>query len=93
MSWLHDRVSPDEIFVLKCETERLLRLGALATEEARDALRDWKIDVLNRIALDPGPFLDEVEGEQIREIARRETLALRLGLPSPLCELGGGEPA
>lgn len=93
MSWLRDRVSPDEIFALNCETKRLLRLGALATEEARDALRDWKIDVLNRIALDPGSFLDKVEAQHVREIARREALALRLGLPSPLCELEGDEPA
>jgi hypothetical protein len=93
MSTLYTRVTPDEILALTLETNRLLRLGALATEEARDALRDWQIDVLNRIAADPGPFADDVEAEQIRELARSEALALRLGLPSAFHHPAGGDSA
>ena len=61
---------------------KLLDLGAAVTDEELDAVRDWKIDVLNRIALDPGVFVDEREGDELREMCRREATALRLGLPS-----------
>jgi hypothetical protein len=79
---LYKRVTPEEIAALMRESARVCDLGSAVTEEELDELRDWKIDILNRIALDPGPFKDETEAEEIREIARREATALRLGLPA-----------
>ena len=79
---LYERVTPDEVDALRRESARVLDLGSAVTEEELDALRDWKIDVLNRIAIDPGPCVDEREGEELREMCRREATALRLGLPS-----------
>ena len=79
---LNERVAPDEILALMRESARIFDLGSAVTEEELDELRDWKVDMLNRIALDPGPFKDETEAEEVREIARREARALRLGLPA-----------
>ena len=79
---VYKRVTPDEVAALMREVARVLDLGAGATDEELDAVRDWKIDVLNRIALDPGPFEDEQEAADVREMCRREATALRLGLPS-----------
>ena len=76
------RVTPDEVAALMRETARILELGAAATDEELDAVRDWKIDVLNRIAADPGPFVDDQETAEVQALARREATALRLGLPS-----------
>lgn len=83
---LYKRVTPDEVEALTRESARVLDLGAAVTEEELDAVRDWKIDVLNRIAMDPGAFVDEREGDEIREMCRREATALRLGLPSTWCD-------
>ena len=83
------RVGCDEIAALMREMARVVELGSAATEEELDAVRDWKIDLLERIAADPGPYEDPVEAERVRELAYREATALRLGLPSPW----GGEPA
>ncbi len=79
---LFQRVTPDEVAALMLESARILDLGSAVTEEELDALRDWKIDVLNRIALDPGPCVDVREAEELREMCRREATALRLGLPT-----------
>ena len=81
MFQLYERVTPDEVDALRRESARVLDLGSVVTKEELDALRDWKIDILNRIALDPGPFVDEREAEELRERCRREATALRLGLP------------
>lgn len=86
---LYKRVTPDEILALMRESARILDLGSAVAEEELDALRDWKIDILNRIALDPGPLRDEAEAEEVREIARREATALRLGLPATWGETWG----
>jgi hypothetical protein len=86
---LYKRVTPDEILALMRESGRILDLGSVATEEELDALRDWKVDILNRIALDPGPCRDETGAEEVREIARREARALRLGLPATWGETWG----
>ncbi|MGH3507414.1 MAG: hypothetical protein ACRDO2_09445 [Nocardioidaceae bacterium] len=83
---LYKRVTPGEVDALMRESARVLDLGAAATEEELDAVRDWKIDVLNRIAMDPGAFVDEREGDELREMCRREATALRLGLPSTWCD-------
>ena len=90
---LQRRVTPDEILALTREASRLMNLGAVASDEELDALREWKIDVLNRIAADPGPFADEFEADEVRTIARREATALRLGLPSTWHEDGRGGAA
>ena len=47
-----------------------------------DAVRERKIGILERIAMDPGPFVDEREGAELQQLARREAAALRLGLSS-----------
>ena len=83
---LYKRVTPDEVEALMRESGRVLDLGAAATDEELDAVRDWKIDVLNRIAMDPGAFVDEREGDELREMCRREATVLRLGLPSTWCD-------
>ena len=83
-----ERVTPQEITALTHEVGRLMELGHHTTQEEWDDLREWKVDILNRIALDPGPFANGVEAAEVREIARREGRALRLGLPSRL----GDEP-
>ena len=93
MVTLSRTVTPDEIQALTCESARLADLGASVTDEELDTLRDWKIDVLNRIALDPGPFADDFEAEEIQKIARREAAALRLGLPSTWDGATGGDTA
>lgn len=90
MFLLCKRVTPDEVAALTRESARIVDLGVAATDEELDALRDWKIDVLNRIAMDPGAFADEREGDELRELCRREATALRLGLPSTWC--GGSCP-
>ncbi len=82
---LYKRVTPDEIAALTHEAARIPDLGSAVTEEELDALRDWKIDVLNRLALEPGAFFDGREGAELREMCRREATALRLGLPSTWC--------
>lgn len=79
---IYNRVTADEIAALTCEARRLLARGGAATDQERDALREWKLDVLNRIAADPGPFADDREAEEVRALARREAVALRHGLPS-----------
>ena len=86
---LHERVTPDEIAALMRVSARIVDLGSVVTEEELDELRDWKVDILNRIALDPGPCRDETEAEEVREIARREATALRLGLPATWGETWG----
>jgi hypothetical protein len=85
----YQRVTPDELLALMRESARILDLGSAVAEEELDELRDWKIDVLNRIALDPGPCRDETKAEEVREIARREATALRLGLPATWGETRG----
>jgi hypothetical protein len=79
---IRKRVTPDEVADLMGESARILESGEAATEDELDALREWRIDVLNRIAMDPGAVVDAREGEEIREMCRREATALRLGLPS-----------
>ena len=82
-------MTPDEILALMRESARILDLGSAVAEEELDALRDWKVDILNRIALDTGPFRDEAEAAEVREIARREATALRLGLAATWGETWG----
>ena len=83
---LYKRVIPDEVEALMRESARVLDVGAAVTDEELDAVRDWKIDVLNRIAMDPLAFADGREGDELREMCRREATALRLGLPSTWCD-------
>ncbi len=64
MFQLHKRVTPDEIAALMRESARILDLGSAVTEEELDELRDWKIDILNRIALDPGPVQGRDRGRR-----------------------------
>jgi hypothetical protein len=77
---VYKRVTPREIADLSREATRLLSLGADAPRAEWDAFTERKIDVLNRIALDPGPFIDEAEAAEICRMARREALALRAGM-------------
>lgn len=84
---LYKRVTPDEVEALMRESVRVLDLGAAVTDEELDVVRDWKIDVLNRIVMDPSVFVEEREGgDELREMCRREATALRLGLPSTWCD-------
>ena len=79
---MHKRVTQEEVTALSLETLRLIELGSAASPADWDALRERTIEILERIALDPGPFLDEREGAELQELARREAVALRLGLSS-----------
>ncbi len=87
---VYKRVTAEEITALTREAQRLLALDGAVTDEERSALRAWKVDILNRIAADPGPFADDREAEEVRALARREAVAVRLGLPSSWSR---GEPA
>lgn len=79
---VHNRVAQEEITALSLEALRLIELGPGATQSEWDDFRERKIDILDRIALDPGPFVYEEEAAELRELARHEAAALRLGLPS-----------
>jgi hypothetical protein len=76
------RVTQEEVTALSLETLRLIELGSAASPAEWDALRERKIGILERIAMDPGPFADDREGAELREVARREAVALRLGVSS-----------
>jgi hypothetical protein len=78
MSSTRERVTSAEIFALTRETSRLLCLGDQATEECRAALREWKIDVLDRIAMDSDLCGNEKDARHVRQIARREAAALKV---------------
>ena len=80
MAALFRRVTQEEVTALSLETLRLIERGSAASPAERDAVRDRKIGILERIAMDPGPFVDEDEGAQLKELARREPIALRLGV-------------
>jgi hypothetical protein len=79
---LYRRVTQEEVTALSLETLRLIELGCAASPADWDAVRDRKIGILERIAMDPGPFVDEREAAELRELARREAVALRLGVSS-----------
>ncbi len=79
-------MTPEEVGALTHEAARLIQLGRDATRAEWTAFIEQKIDVLDRIAMDPGPFIDDAEAAEIREMARREALALRLAMHP-----GGGE--
>lgn len=81
MSRVYKRVTPAEIASLMREVSRVLELGSLATAEELDRVRAWKIDILDRIAMDPGPFDDPAEAAEVSGLAQRGATALRLGLP------------
>lgn len=76
------RVTQEEVTALSLETLRLIELGSAASPADWAAVRERKIGILERIAMDPGPFLDEREGAELQELARREAVALRLGVSS-----------
>ena len=79
---LYKRVTQEEVTALSLETLRLIEKGSAALPEEWDAVRERKIGILERIAMDPGPFVDEREGAELQQLARREAAALRLGLSS-----------
>jgi hypothetical protein len=77
---LYRRVTQAEVTALSLETLRLIGQGSAASSADWGALWERKIGILERIAMDPGPFVDEEEGAHLQELARREAVALRLGV-------------
>jgi len=74
------RVTPDEVAEITREAVRLTLLGDAATAAEIDALVLRKIDVLQRIAMDPGPYVDQDEAAEVRALALQEAAALRAGM-------------
>ena len=80
MTGSYRRVTQEEVTALSLETLRLIDQGSAASPAEWDAVRERKIGILERIAMDPGPFIDEEDGAQLKELARRGAAALRLGV-------------
>ena len=82
MAEVFRRVTQEEVIALSLATLRLIEQGSAASPAEWDAVWERKIGILERIAMDPGPFLGEEESAHLQELARREAVALRLGVSS-----------
>lgn len=72
-------VSAEEIAALLREAASMVERGSAATPEERRAFRLRRLSILERIASDPGPFVDPDEANWLKEQARTESTAMRLG--------------
>jgi len=72
-------VSADEIAALLREGASIVERGSAATPDERRAFRLQRLFILERIASDPGPFVDPEEANWLKEQARTEIVAMRLG--------------
>jgi hypothetical protein len=72
-------VSAQEIADLLREGATVVERGPAATSEERQAFRLRRLSILERIATDPGPFLDPDEAGWLKSQARTEAIAMRLG--------------
>jgi hypothetical protein len=72
-------VSPQEIADLLREGAGIVERGPAATNEERQAFRLRRLSILERIASDPGPFVDADEADWLKSQARTEALSMRLG--------------
>ena len=72
-------VSAQEIADLLREEAALIERGAEAGREAHRKFRLRRLSILERIANDSGPFADPEEAGRLRQMARTEAIAMRLG--------------
>ena len=87
MWWLTSAVSAHEVAQLLREGADLIERGGTASNAEWLAYQECKIALLDRMANDPGPFTDPDEAAYLKQVARSEADALRMGARSLLGDL------
>ncbi|MGL5823523.1 MAG: hypothetical protein ACRCY9_14040 [Phycicoccus sp.] len=72
-------MSAQEVAGLVREAADLIDRGTSASQQDWQAYHDRKLDLLDRIAGDPGPFTDPDEAAYVKQVARSQAEAMRMG--------------